>query len=239
MTRRRRTLEELEQRIGYEFRDRNNLCAALTHSSAVDASVPRISERLEFLGDAVLGLVLSDLLVERYPTHNEGHLSKFRASMVSTVSFAAKARELGLHEDVTLGKGEEKTGGRAKVSILAAVYEAVMGAVFVEGGYQVVREIVARHFQEALEQVERMAITDAKTELQELCQELHRATPIYRVVSEVGPDHARRFVVEVYLGDEVLASGEGGSKRSAEQDAARRALQLRLRRGQSVAPANG
>ena len=174
----------------------------------------------------MLGLVLSDLLIEHYPTHNEGQLSKFRAALVSTVSFAAKARELGLDVELRLGKGEEKTGGRAKASILAAVYESVMGAIFVESGYATVRAVVARHFVHAIDQVGDLGMTDPKTELQELCQRLHRTTPMYRVAEESGPDHARRFVVDVNLGDTVLARGEGTSKRAAEQEAARRALQL-------------
>ena len=219
-------LDELERRIGYQFRDPQNLVGALTHSSAIDASQPRISERLEFLGDAVLGLAFSDLLIERYPDRNEGQLSKLRAALVSTTSFAAKARDLQLDQGLTLGKGEEKTGGRQKASILAAVYESVMGAIFLESGYETVRSIVTRHFGSAIEHVAQLDTTDAKTELQELCQQLCRLAPVYRVVDEVGPDHARRFVVDVMLGDAVLARGEGGSKRSAEQEAARYALQI-------------
>jgi len=220
------TLDEIERRIGYQFRDPQNLVGALTHSSAIDASQPRIGERLEFLGDAVLGLAFGDLLIERYPDRNEGQLSKLRAALVSTTSFAAKAKDLQLDEGLTLGKGEEKTGGRQKTSILAAVYESVMGAIFLESGYETVRSIVTRHFDGAIEQVAQLDTTDAKTELQELCQQLCRIAPVYRVVDEVGPDHARRFVVDVLLGDAVLARGEGGSKRSAEQDAARHALQI-------------
>ena len=219
-------LDELERRIGYQFRDPQHLVGALTHSSAVDASQPRISERLEFLGDAVLGLAFSDLLIERFPDHNEGQLSKLRAALVSTTSFAAKARDLQLDQGLTLGKGEEKTGGRQKASILAAVYESVMGAIFLESSYETVRSIVMRHFSGAIEHVAQLGTTDAKTELQELCQQLCRLAPVYRVVDEVGPDHARRFVVDVILGEAVLARGEGGSKRNAEQDAARHALQI-------------
>ena len=224
MTKTTTALHELERRIGYQFRDARNLSGAVTHSSAIEVSQPRVSERLEFLGDAVLGLVLADLLVERYPDHDEGRLSKLRAALVSTASFAAKARELCLDQALTLGKGEEKTGGRQKASILAAVYESVMGAIFLESGYETVRGIVSRHFASAIVQVAQLDTTDAKTELQELCQQLCRMAPVYRVVEEIGPDHARRFVVDVVLGDTVLAHGEGGSKRSAEQDAARHAL---------------
>jgi ribonuclease-3 len=226
MTEQPAAVRELEDRIGYHFRDAERLVGALTHSSAIGASQPRVAERLEFLGDSVLGLVFSDLLIERYPEHNEGRLSKFRAALVSTISFAAKARELGLHHGLTLGRGEEKTGGREKASILAAVYEAVMGAIFLESGYAQVRELVAQHFREAIDQIGEALSTDPKTELQELCQEHHRIAPVYRVAHEAGPDHARQFVVDVLLGGTVLARGEGRSKRAAEQVAARRALEL-------------
>lgn len=221
-----RRFADLEHRLGYQFRDSEMLAAALTHSSAIDASQPRIGERLEFLGDAVLGLVMSDLLIERYPELNEGQLSKFRAALVSTTSFAAKARELELNRALTLGRGEEKTGGREKTSILAATYEAVIGAMFVESGYTQVRGVVAQHFAGAVGAISNLDSVDAKTELQELCQQLCRTTPVYRVVDEAGPDHARWFVVDVVLGESVLAHGEGGSKRTAEQDAARHALAL-------------
>src|SRR3990172_2737127 len=183
------TASDLEERVGYRFRDREHLLAALTHASAVEASQPRAAERLEFLGEAVLGLVFTDLLVERYPTHSEGRLSKCRAMLVSTESFAAKARELALNQWLTLGKGEEKTGGREKTSILAAVYEAVMGAVFLEAGYDTVREIVRRQFGDAIDGVGAAHTTDAKTELQERCQDRFRMTPVYRVVHQAGPDH--------------------------------------------------
>ncbi len=224
MTEREEALRALQERLGYEFADLSRLTAALTHASAVGVPQPRVSERLEFLGDAVLGLALADLLMQQYPDENEGKLSKFRAALVSTASFAAKARELQLDRDLTLGKGEEKTGGREKPSILAALYEAVMGAVFLDGGYECVRQVVAGHFGAGIREVQSLASTDPKTELQELCQQLHRATPVYRVVGQAGPDHARRFVVDVLFGDQVLARGEGASKRSAEQAAARLAL---------------
>jgi len=226
MNEREEALRDLQARLGYRFSNVSILIAALTHSSAADAAQPRRSERLEFLGDAVLGLALADLLMRQYPEQNEGKLSKFRAALVSTSSFAAKARELQIDRDLLLGKGEEKTGGRAKPSILAALYEAVMGAIFLDGGYAQVREVAARHFSQAIAQVESVASTDPKTELQELFQQRYRTTPVYRTVAEAGPDHARRFVVDVLLGEQVLASGEGASKRRAEQDAARRALAL-------------
>jgi ribonuclease-3 len=219
-----RGLEELEERLGYHFRDPERLSAALVHASAAEVVGPRASERLEFLGDAVLGLALSDLLIERYPTCDEGQLSKYRAALVKTSSFARKARDLGLNQHLTLGRGEERTGGREKSSILAAAYEAVMGAIFLECGYEQVKSIVLLHFGEGIDGVGQLETMDPKTELQERLQATHRTTPTYRVVRAEGPDHARWFVVEVVLGAVVLASGEGQSKRSAEQAAARRAL---------------
>jgi ribonuclease-3 len=218
-------LDALEERLGYRFRHRERLTAALLHASAAEVAGPRTSERLEFLGDAVLGLALSDLLIERYPACNEGQLSKYRATLVKTASFARKAHELGLNQHLTLGRGEERTGGREKASILAAAYEAVMGAIFLEAGYTQVKSIVIRHFGETIDGVGQLATMDPKTELQECLQATHRTAPTYRVVREEGPDHARWFVVEVLLGPDVLASGEGRSKRSAEQAAARRALE--------------
>ncbi len=219
-------LKQLQEQLGYEFRDADNLRASLTHSSAVESGGVRVAERLEFLGDAVVGLVLSELLLQRYPNEDEGRLSKLRAALVSTVSLATKARDLSLNEYVTLGKGEEKTGGRQKESILADAYEAVIGAIFLEVGYDRVRSVLREHFAFAIEAVGQLDTTDAKTELQELCQSLCRATPVYRVAEESGPDHDRRFVVNVLVGDNVLAKGEGRSKRSAEQQAALRALRL-------------
>jgi ribonuclease III len=233
------SLDDLQVCLGYRFHDVNALVAALTHASAVQTPHPRVSERLEFLGDAVLGLVLSELLVARYPEYNEGRLSKCRASLVNTASFAAKARELGLDVHVTLGKGEEKTGGRAKVSILAAAYEAVMGAIFIESGYSIARDVVAVHFHHAIEALQGVGTTDPKTELQELCQDRFRMTPVYRVVEESGPHHARRFVVDVRLGENALARGEGGSKRHAEQEAAQRALQLLTQRTEESSVVTG
>jgi ribonuclease-3 len=220
------TFQALQERLGYRFRDPDNLVAALTHASAAEGAPPRVSERLEFLGDAVLGLVFSELLIARYPECDEGRLSKFRAALVRTSSFAAKARDLGLDQCLMLGRGEERTGGREKPSILAAAYEAVIGAVFVESGYEAVKHIVLRHFGEALAHVGDFTVVDPKTELQERCQQTHKTVPAYQVVRQEGPDHARWFVVEVLLGEAVLARGEGASKRSAEQDAARHALGL-------------
>lgn len=217
-------LRELEKRIDYHFRDPDRLVQALTHSSALDGRMLRVSERFEFLGDAVMGLVVSELLLRAYPRHDEGRLSKYRAALVNTANFAVMAQNVGLDEHLRLGKGEEKTGGRRKESILADAFEAVMGAIFLDGGYEAVRRVIAVHFESQVDEVSERAVTDAKTELQELCQDVYREAPVYRVISEEGPDHEREFVVEAVLGETVLAQGRGRSKRAAEQAAALEAL---------------
>lgn len=218
------TLRDLEQRLDYHFRDPERLEQALTHASALDGRMLRVSERLEFLGDAVMGLVVSELLLRAYPRHDEGRLSKYRAALVNTANFATVAQSVGLDEHLRLGKGEEKTGGRRKESILADAFEAVMGAIFLDGGYEAVRRVIAVHFSDQVDAVAARGTTDAKTELQELCQDAYRETPVYRVIAEEGPDHAREFVVEAVLGENVLAQGRGRSKRAAEQAAALAAL---------------
>lgn len=219
------SLREVERRVGYRFREQERLRQALTHTSAAEIPGPRISERLEFLGDAVVGLVVSELLLSTYPTQDEGKLSRFRAALVNAASFAAMAQHLELDEHLRLGKGEEKSGGRRKESILAAAYEAVMGAIFLDGGYEAVRRVVGDQFEDLVLEVGDRETTDAKTQLQELCQQLCRQAPVYRVVREEGPDHAREFIVEALLGDTVLATGQGRSKRAAEQAAALDALE--------------
>ncbi|HYD46738.1 MAG TPA: putative dsRNA-binding protein, partial [Terriglobales bacterium] len=164
------------------------------------------------------------LLTEHYPEIDEGQLSKFRAALVNTLSLAGKARELGLDRWLRLGRGEEKSRGREKVSILAATYEAVIGALFRDAGYATARGVVAQQFRDAVAGVAELQTPDPKTELQEVCQAICRTTPVYRVVEQQGPDHARKYVVEVLLGTVPLAVGEGSSKRMAEQVAALEAL---------------
>ncbi len=221
------SLRQVQHNIGYRFREVDRLRQALTHTSAIEVQGPRTSERLEFLGDAVVGLVLSELLLNTYPDHDEGRLSRFRAALVNASSFAEMAIYLELDEHVRLGRGEEKSGGRRKESILAAAFEAVMGAVFLDGGYEAVRHVVGDLFEGLVLSVADRETIDAKTQLQELCQQICRQAPVYRVVEEAGPDHEREFVVEALLGDTVLAVGRGRSKRIAEQTAALDALRNR------------
>ena len=217
--------QAIEARLGYSFLDRSLLDAALTHPSALPVGAMRAGEQLEFLGDAVLDLVIADLLLLHFPDLDEGELSKRRATLVRTVTLAEKARGLGLDEALRLGRGEDRSGGREKASILAYGYEAVLGAVFRDGGFGRTRAVITRHFAEDIARGGIAGAPDWKTILQERTQAARRIVPEYRVCEESGPAHARRFAVEVWVGDARLAVGYGPSKRTAEQDAARAALE--------------
>jgi ribonuclease-3 len=216
---------ELEARLGYVFLDRRLLEAALTHPSALPVGAVRAGEQLEFLGDAVVNLVVADLLLRAFPQLDEGQLSKRRAMMVRTPTLAAKARALGLGEALRLGRGEDRSGGRHKPSILACVYESIVGAMFRDAGFERTRAVIGRHFED---EVNRGGITgspDWKTLLQERVQAALRTVPEYRVAGEAGPAHARIFTAEVWVGGARVATGAGSSKRYAEQEAARLALE--------------
>lgn len=214
----------LEERIGYRFRDPTLLAAALAHSSALPSGVVRGSEQLEFLGDAVIDLAIADLLLRALPDLDEGRLSKRRAALVRTTTLADKARSLGLGDALVLGRGEERSGGREKDSLLAAVYESVLGAIYRDGGFQRARAVVARHFRAELGAAGEMALRDWKTVLQERTQAASRTLPEYRLVECAGPAHARLFTTEVWIAGAYVARGTASSKREAEQRAARAAL---------------
>jgi len=219
---------ELQQRIGYDFRDEALLDEALTHSSFSNENSfrqGRNNERLEFLGDAVLGLAAAHHLCALLPDAREGELSLQRVRLVSEKSLAAAARHLSLGDCLLLGKGEERSGGREKQSILADAAEALVGAVFRDGGWEAAYSVAGRLFPRALEGGFAAAVHDAKTRLQELCQEEHGTPPRYRLISQEGPPHRPLFTVAVSLGDRVLAEGSGGSKKEAEQSAAGKALE--------------
>jgi len=214
----------LEERLGYTFLDRSLLDAALTHTSALSAGGVRAGEQLEFLGDAVLGLVIADLLLHAFPHLDEGELSKRRATLVRAPTLAAKARALGIGEALRLGRGEDRGGGRTKSSILASTYEAVLGAIYRDGGFERARAVITRHFTEDLARGGVAGAPDWKTLLQERIQARHRTVPEYRLAAEEGPAHARLFTAEVWVAEQYLARGQGRSKREAEQQAARAAL---------------
>ncbi len=220
----------LENVLGYRFRDLERLEAALTHTSVAGAGGGGVAEieRLEFLGDAVLGLCITDLLIHQRPEASEGELTRVRARLVNTVALARKAREVGVADLMILGRGEEKSGGRHKASILAGTLEAVLGALFLDGDFAAARQVVEKIFAVDARGVS-PAEEDPKTSLQELTQRLFRCLPVYATLSVEGPDHARDFVVEVTVDGRVMGCGSGRSKRLAAQAAARQALEaLRL-----------
>jgi ribonuclease-3 len=220
----------LEERLGAPIGDRFTALAALTHKSWVNehrGEGAEDNERLEFLGDAVIDLVVSEYLMSRFPLAREGDLSKLRAAVVDEAGLASMSRTLGLGELLRLGRGEEMTGGREKVSLLADAMEAVIAAVFLDRGLAGAHALVARFLGDAYAQAEAGTLDrDWKTQLQELGQARHRASPRYRVVAEVGPDHSKVFEIEVELRGAVLGRGSGRSKKDAEQAAARLALGL-------------
>lgn len=228
----------LEDRLGYKFSTRELLDRALTHSSAIPelrgateeagiALQPTDNERLEFLGDAVLELLASEYLLANFPEWSEGQLSKSRARIVNASSLEAAARRLRLGEHLRLGRGEEKTGGREKQTLLADAFEAVVAAVYLDSGLGAARSVLRRVlFEQALEERgERISESDRKSALQEFLQARGQPPAEYRLAGESGPDHQKLFQIEVWINGECMATGEGSTKKEAEQRAARRALE--------------
>ena len=218
-------LGRLEVVIGYSFKDRQLLCQALTHRSFVnetgDKSV-RDNERLEFFGDAVLDFFLSDQLYRRFPDSSEGELTRIRASLVDEESLARLAGNLDLGKYLRLGRGEEKSGGRGKKSILADAYEALLAAVYLDGGADAVHFLMETHLLPLLQRHANGTVSrDYKTEFQELSQALRGVTPSYLLKGTSGPDHDRIFRVEALVAGEHFGEGTGKSKKEAEQAAAR------------------
>lgn len=222
-------MEILEERIGYKFHNVQLLQQALTHSSFTNEQKIRKAkdyERLEFLGDAVLELVSSEFLFHSYEDVSEGELTKKRASMVCESSLAFCAKDLEIGKFMRLGKGEESTGGRNRDSIIADAMEAVTGAIYLDGGFEPAKAFINKFILNDLEDKE--LFMDSKTTLQELAQGKLKGNVQYRLLAEVGPEHNKSFEVEVLIGEEVLGSGSGRTKKAAEQQAAYQAL-LKLR----------
>ena len=222
--------ETLQQAIAYRFRDRGLLEHAMTHTSRANEDVSggvRDNESLEFLGDAVLGFLIADLLFNEFPEHDEGQKSKIKAALVSTTTLARLAERLSLGEHLLLGRGEEKTGGRQKQALLADSYEALIAAIYLDGGVEHVRAFVAREFAALVEEARRVGAAgqDYKSALQELVQSRSESLPEYRLIGTVGPDHRKLFQVEVVVNGEAVAEASGTSKKEAEQEAAKLALE--------------
>ena len=224
------TLKSVEDRLSYHFRDVALLDHALTHRSFVNeyaCPAGQDNERLEFLGDAVLDLCVSDLLMRHFPEDPEGRLSKKRAACVNERSLAELARKFNLGEGLLLGKGEGLSGGRAKSSLLANAFEAVLAAIYLDGGFDQAATFVHRLFTDLIQDGPGgLLYQDYKTLLQDACQVQFQETPKYCVIQELGPDHDKTFDVQLDIADRITASGTGKSRKEAEQEAARKALDL-------------
>ena len=225
----------LEEVLGYSFLKPELLLQAMTHKSYVNENRHKSgvvgnvgdNERLEFLGDAVVNLIISHLLMEKFPDASEGDLSRVRARLVNVNQLARLAKKLGINQWLRLGKGEDASGGREKPSILADAYEALCAAVYLDGGYEQVFNMIKSHFKDILERIDLSIINqDYKTRLQELVQAKKKRAPKYRLVNSFGPDHDKTFQVQVIIDQKPVAQGVGKSKKQAEQDAARKALEI-------------
>ena len=221
---------ELEKRIGYEFQDKKLLKKAMTHSSYTnEKNIEKIdcNERLEFLGDAVLEIVSSEFLYQKYPDLPEGNLTRKRASMVCEPSLAISAREMELGSFLLLGKGEDMTGGRERESVTSDAVEALIGAIYLDGGIASAKEFIMSH---VLNDIENKALFyDSKTILQELVQGKKMGEPQYHLIDAVGPDHNKSFIVELVIGDRKFGPCQGHTKKAAEQAVAYQAV-LELRK---------
>ena len=213
-------------KLNYKFNDKALFELALTHSSFCNENnLGASNQRLEFLGDAVLELVTSDILYHKYPSLAEGHLTKLRAATVYEPSLCAIAKEIGLDKAILLGNGEELSGGRERDSIIADALEALIGAIYLDGGFEAAYGFIAANFADRLESnVQRGFEADYKSRLQEIVQKASKNTVSYRIVAEEGPCHDKLFTAEVVSGDEVVGRGIGRSKKDAEQQAASEAL---------------
>ncbi len=223
-------INSLQEKIGYRFRDTRLLVQALSHSSYANEhkhGVRKDNERLEFLGDAVLELSSSEYIYLHYPKMPEGDMTKLRAALVCEQALSSCARKIGLPDYLRLGKGEEVTGGRQRDSIISDAMEAVIGAIYLDGGFEAAKAYVFRFIMTDIEH--RKLFYDSKTVLQELIQSQAGSGMIhYELVGEEGPDHAKRFISEVYVGDTCLGRGSGTTKKGAQMEAAYRAI-LKMR----------
>ena len=222
---------KFEEKIGVDFKDKNLLRQAFTHRSYLNEN-PSLgleqNERLEFLGDAVLELAITEYLYKKYPKKTEGEMMALRAALVNSITLSEIANSLNIGDLMLLSKGEAKSLGKARQYILANAFEALLGAIYINGGYEETFSFLEKNLFGKIEEViEKKLWIDAKSLFQEKAQELESATPSYKVLAESGPDHEKVFTMGVFLGDELIAEGKGDSKQEAEQDAARKALKAK------------
>ncbi|MFB3925726.1 MAG: ribonuclease III [Syntrophales bacterium] len=222
-------LEKFEEILSYTFKQIELLDRALTHRSFINENQSldlQDNERLEFLGDAVLDLCISDILMREFPDYTEGHLSKMRASIVNEQHLAELARQFGIGDFLLLGKGEELSGGRSKNSILSNAFEAVIAAIYLDNGFETVYRYIQNIFEPFLEKwIQHPVYRDYKTYLQEFCQNRFKVIPKYRMVQEFGPDHNKIFHIRLSIADILTTIGIGKNKKEAEQHAAKQALE--------------
>ncbi len=220
--------EEFEKKFGLSFHDKKLLEQAFTHRSYINENKNlgiQHNERLEFLGDAVLELIVTKFLFDHYPDTKEGILTAYRSALVRTESISAAAREMGMNDLLKLSKGEEKDEGKARDYILANTFEAFIGAVYLDQGYEIAKRIISEVLLKKIDDIVRSGSwRDYKSYVQEKAQEIYNETPHYELLSATGPDHDKKFVVAIYFGDKKIAEGTGKSKQKAQQDAAKNAL---------------
>ncbi len=219
--------KEIEKAVGVIFNDKALLDLAFVHKSYVNEANDKSeqNERLEYLGDAVLELAVTDYLYHKFPDHPEGDLTNWRSALVKGKNLAKVAKKLGLGEYLYLSRGEELSGGREKAYILANTVEAVIGAIYLDNGFETAREFIMKHIVILLDEIISQGLdVDPKSRVQELAQEKLNITPRYELLSETGPDHDKKFVMGIYFGDNLVADGAGSSKQEAEQAAAGNAL---------------
>ncbi len=220
--------DELEKILGFSFKNKDLLKTAFIHRSYLnehsEENLPH-NERLEFLGDSVLGFIVSEHLYLKYPNHPEGDLTNFRSSLVNARTLAEISQKLSLGKFLLLSKGEEATGGRERQYILANTFESLLGAIYLDSGVKNAHQLISQHLLPELDQIiSKKLYKDFKSGFQELAQEKRNITPTYRVLNEEGPDHNRTFTVGVFLNEEKIAQGSGKSKQLAEQVAASEAI---------------
>lgn len=220
--------EQIEQIIGVTFKSEDLIKTACTHRSYLNehrSTVKEHNERLEFLGDAVLELAVTDFLYRSFPKKPEGELTSWRAALVKTESLAALADELQVGQFLLMSRGEAKSGGRTRMALLANLVEAIIGAIYLDQGYQAAATFIEKNINSKLDAILKAGLhIDAKSHFQEIAQEKEGVTPHYEVLSETGPDHDKTFEVAVYLGEKLWGKGKGNSKQTAQQAAAQDAL---------------
>ncbi|MBP7796072.1 MAG: ribonuclease III [Elusimicrobiales bacterium] len=214
---------ELEAKIGYSFKEKKLLDGALTHKSySVERRILYDNERLEFLGDSVVGLIVAEYLVRKFSDRDEGYLSKLKSYLVSSKNLYRWAKKLDLDKYVKLSFGEVQSGGRAKPQISANAFEAIIGAMYLDGAFDESKKLIEKFLIES----DFSLALDYKSDIQEYCQKKYKALPYYKIVSQVGPDHEKKFIVSLNINHKEISVGEGKSKKEAEQDAAKKAIEI-------------